>query len=243
LIADGKPYEFDSEVSGYLFKPKGSGPFPAVILMHGCNGLDWSRPRQPGWQLLEGYAERYAARGYVALVLDSFEPRGVANICGHPLTVAAPRRAWDALSAARYLGGLGFVDSERLVLQGDSHGGWTTLVALEKDKWQVPEHFAAGVAWYPSCYGAAGFAAPLLILIGDRDDWTPAGPCRALAARLQGNAGEPELVLKVFPGATHAYDFPYPARTNSLGPFMKYDAAATEASWRDIDAFLAAHVK
>jgi len=56
LIADGKPYAFDTEVSGYLFKPEGAGPFPAVILIHGCNGLDWSRPRQPGWLLLKGYA-------------------------------------------------------------------------------------------------------------------------------------------------------------------------------------------
>jgi dienelactone hydrolase len=56
--------------------------------------------------------------------------------------------------------------------------------------------------------------------------------------RRSGNVVE----LKIFPGATHAYDFPLPARTNRLGHFMTYDAAATEASWRAIDAFLAAHV-
>jgi poly(3-hydroxybutyrate) depolymerase len=26
-------------VTGYLYKPEGPGPFPAVIGMHGCNGL------------------------------------------------------------------------------------------------------------------------------------------------------------------------------------------------------------
>ena len=33
-------------VTGYLYKPEGPGPFPAVIGMHGCNGA--SRPGRQG---------------------------------------------------------------------------------------------------------------------------------------------------------------------------------------------------
>jgi dienelactone hydrolase len=51
--------------------------------------------------------------------------------------------------------------------------------------------------------------------------------------------GHQEVELKVFPGATHAFDFPVAARTNALGHFLAYDAAATAASWQAIDAFLA----
>jgi dienelactone hydrolase len=243
LIKEGGPVAKDVAVTGYLFRPASSGPFPSVILIPGCNGLDWSLPHQPGWMLMKRYAERYQAHDYVALVLDSFAPRGVDNVCGRPLLVSAVRRAWDVFSAARYLGSLGYVDGSRLVLQGDSHGGWTTLVALEAGRWQVSERFAAAIAWYPSCYPAPGFTAPILVLIGDKDDWTPAEQCRALAERLHGQPGGAELVLKVFPNATHAYDFPLPARTNRLGHYMTYDAGATAASWEAIDAFLAAHVK
>ena len=131
LIAEGKPDPSDSVVTGYLFVPAGSGPFPAVVIMHGCNGLDWLVSGRPGWTLFKRYAARYVAHGYAALILDSFEPRGVGNACGSPMSVSPQRRAWDAFSAARWLGARGDIDKTRLVLQGDSHGGWTTLVALE----------------------------------------------------------------------------------------------------------------
>src|SRR5215469_12942696 len=100
LLAEGKPDAADSAVTGYLFRPAGAGPFPTVILLHGCDGLEWDRPKRAGWRLLTGYAERYLAHGYAALVLDSFQPRGIDNVCGDPMTVSARRRAWDAYSAA-----------------------------------------------------------------------------------------------------------------------------------------------
>lgn len=75
LLEHGKPDNTDAAVAGYLFKPAGNGPFPGIIIMHGCDGLEWERPQAASWQLLKGYAQRYVAHGYVALVLDSFAPR------------------------------------------------------------------------------------------------------------------------------------------------------------------------
>jgi dienelactone hydrolase len=243
LIAEGKPDAADSAVTGYLFRPDGGGPFPAVVVMHGCNGLDWLVSGTPGWAVFKRYAARYVAHGYAALILDSFEPRGVGNACGSPMSVSPQRRAWDAVSAARWLGARGDIDKRRLVLQGDSHGGWTVLVALEINRAPAPVPFAAGIAFYPYCpEGAPGFSVPVLVLIGGSDDWTPASHCSAMVAHLARKSGS-AVELKIFPGATHAFDFPLPARTNRLGHFMTYDAAATEASWQAIDAFLAAHVK
>lgn len=242
LIAEGKPDAADRAATGYLFMPAGSGPFGAVIIVHGCDGLGWLVSGQPSWTLFKRYAARYVAHGYAALILDSFEPRGVANICGSAMTVSPKRRAWDAFSAARWLGERGDIDKARLVLQGDSHGGWTTLMALEAGRWPLPSPFAAGIAFYPFCYDVAGFAAPLLVLIGGADDWTPAARCSVMVKRLAPAAAD-GVELKIFPGATHAYDFPLPARTNRLGHFMTYDTAATEASWQAIDAFLVARLK
>jgi dienelactone hydrolase len=243
LIAEGKPDAGDSAVTGYLFAPGGGGRFPAVVLLHGCNGYDWRLLGQPGWSLAKTYAQRYVAHGYVALVLDSYEPRGVGNACGQPMLVGPTRRAWDALSAARWLGALASVDRDRLVLQGDSHGGWTVLMTLQQGLWHLPEHFAAGIAFYPACYPVSGFSAPLLILIGDADDWTPSWRCRQMVDRLDRAGSGGDVVLKIFPGAYHGFDFPVPAHTNRLGHFIRYDAAATAASWQAIDAFLAGHVR
>lgn len=241
----GHPVASDPAVTGYLFKPAGDGPFAAIVLMHGCDGLGWATRERTSWKLQRSYAERYAAHGYAALVLHSFAPRHVANVCGDGLRVAPRQRAWDAFAAASLLVARGTADPSRLVLQGDSHGGVTTLLALERGRWPAPPPFAAGIAFYPGCdsptHFARGFTAPLIILIGEADDWTPAAQCQALAQRLAGAA--PPVELHSFPGATHAFDFPLGPRVNRLGHHMQYDAAATEASWQSIDAFLARTVK
>jgi dienelactone hydrolase len=243
----GHPVAADPPVTGYLFTPAGSGPFALVVLMHGCDGLGWATPQRTSWNLQKHYAERYVGQGHASLVLDSFAPRRIANICGDARRVTAQQRSWDAFAAADLLAARGLADPARLVLQGDSHGGFTTLTALEQGRWSPPRNFAAGIAFYPSCDNAShfarGFTAPLLILIGDGDDWTPVGPCRSLADRLAGRAGTSPLTLKIFPGATHAFDFPLPARINQLGHHMQYDADATAASWRLIDGFLAAQIR
>ena len=204
--------------------------------MHGCDGLGWLRPARPSWTLFKSYAQRYVAHGYVALVLDSFEPRGIAQACGAPMTVSPTRRAWDALSAARYLGTRADIDLRHLVLQGDSHGGLTVLWTLRQGA-SSPSPFAAGIAFYSGCIAASGFTAPILILIGEKDDWTPALRCEQMVHALQ-SAGHHEVELKVYPGGTHAFDFPMQPHTNALGHFLAHDAAATAASWQAIDAFL-----
>src|SRR5690349_20792704 len=70
-------------------------------------------------------------------------------------------------------------------------------------------------------------------------------PSRAVGAgpflfRKQGERKLPSS--RSFP-APRTPDFPLPARTNRLGHFMTYDAAASEASWQAVDVFLAAHVR
>ena len=46
--------------------------------------------------------------------------------------------------------------------------------------------------------------APLLILIGDADDWTPAEPCRKLAESAR--AATPPVDITVYLGAQHSFD-------------------------------------
>ena len=104
---------------------------------------------------------------------------------------------------------------------GGSHGGSTTLgTMVAPDSDQLPQArerlggFAAGVALYPGCAALTNRVyrpvAPVLILIGEKDDWTPAEPCRALTEAAQG-AGHP-VTIKIYPGAYHAYDSHNPVR-------------------------------
>ena len=59
-------------VIGYMAKPPGPGPFPAVVLLHGCGGFH---------SLMLSWADRLARFGYTALAVDSFGPRGIDEQC------------------------------------------------------------------------------------------------------------------------------------------------------------------
>ena len=95
-------------VEGRLVKPDGPGPFPALVLLHGCHGVS---PQVYAW------GRRLADRGYVAFVVDSFGPRKEPADCkDDPSPGATPNTARfdDAIGALRYLQSRPFVIPERV---------------------------------------------------------------------------------------------------------------------------------
>jgi dienelactone hydrolase len=158
-------------------------------------------------------------------------------------------RAVDAYHALKYLASLGSIDPRRVVLQGHSHGGATVLTALDELTAQMagtPLRFAAGVAYYPPCaYGSAmsaEFYAPVLILIGEKDDWALAADCERLHARQQTQApGRVRLI--VYPGATHVFDVNAPRRRDEYGHDLAYGPDATRDAARRVESFLHEVVK
>jgi len=182
-------------LTGRLKKPEGDGPFPAIVLLHGCGGIQANRDHR--------WAERIAGWGYVTLQADSFRPRGLSNVCtysGRDSTDILQKRVTDAYDAKRYLAGLPFVDRSRVAVMGWSHGGSTTLETLYR---KTDDPFRAAIAFYPSCRRMlTGLNAPLMILIGEADDWTPAGRCLEMMPKQASS----EVTVKVYPGAYHAFD-------------------------------------
>ncbi len=69
-------------IDGYLSKPDGAGPFPAIVHLHGCSGLPAAFKAGTDKGL---WSERLAGWGYVVLAVDSFTTRGIAQACpgGH----------------------------------------------------------------------------------------------------------------------------------------------------------------
>ncbi|MFL6793163.1 MAG: dienelactone hydrolase family protein, partial [Bradyrhizobium sp.] len=167
-------------IEGYLSKPDGDGPFPAVVYRHGCSGLITQNRHRVG-ELLTGW-------GYVALAVDSFATRGIKETCDHLM----PARQGDALGAMLYLSKLGFVDPQRIVVMGASQGGIVAL-QLASDRpiklFAIPDEpkFKAAVAFYPICGVATEqLTIPTLILIGELDNWTPAKDCERWMALRSG---------------------------------------------------------
>jgi len=136
-------------LTGMLRKPNGDGPFPAVVMLHGCSGLETIK------KYLDIWAQRFASWGYVSLMVDSFGPRGESNICSNDRISLIPpqRRAQDAHDAKSYLTGLSFVNRNQIAIMGWSHGGWTILHAIDEGAYiqNRGDPFRLAIAFYPYC--------------------------------------------------------------------------------------------
>ncbi|PDQ22527.1 hydrolase [Mesorhizobium sanjuanii] len=215
-------------LKGYLTRPQGNGPFPAIVVLHGCAGILPS--------VKETWPERLSSWGYAVLVVDSFSTRGIHDTC-HGLFVD---RVYDAYGALEFLSKYSFVDPQRIALMGFSAGGIATLEAVQLGGAEqlMERQFKAAIAYYPICSAANGdMAVPTLILAGELDDWSPAQKCRKMMTQRSGK-GSP-VQLDVYSGARHAFDTPeFKTGIEAYGHRLEYNAAAADQSISDVRVFL-----
>jgi dienelactone hydrolase len=188
-------------VTGYMARPPGTAPFAAVVLLHGCGGFHSS---------MMSWADRLSRMGYVALAVDSFGSRGIDEQCSGGF----PEQAADGYAALRLLSTRSFVRASHVALMGFSQGGLSVLTALEPPATQrSAEKFRAGIAFYPICQYASGImTAPVLVVVGAADTWTPASACEAMAVGRtelgapRGPGDRSSIELAILPGAHHNFD-------------------------------------
>src|SRR4051812_41104516 len=211
----GQPVEFrngDVTMKGMLFKPDGDGPFPAVVGMHGCEGL--INPAGTVGGRYRDWAEQLGKAGFAVLYPDSLGPRGLGNQCRNRSTVLRTNRerVADANAARLWLQEQPFIKPDHISVVGWSNGAisalWTVRPrALVKDN--KPD-FRSAVAFYPGCgrLDATGWSArvPTLILIGSIDDWASSKQCEQMVAHARGRSARVSII--VYPGAYHDFDHP-----------------------------------
>jgi dienelactone hydrolase len=188
----------------------------AVIFLHGCGGVGANGKPSARHQAALDWS---VAQGYVAMLVDSFSPRGEREICTQKFsarTITQTNRVADAYAALTYLAARPDVEPTRIALWGWSHGGSTVLSAMRAAPRTLSAQptFAASIAFYPGCSAFARDAArytpraPTHIFIGEADDWTPAAPCLAFAEAMR--AAAKPVTITLYPGAYHDFDNPSP---------------------------------
>ena len=233
-----------TEIVAYLFKPQTRGPHPAIVMLHGrggpysanvndecalvsraspsaCNAGSLSK-RHTMW------GQYWAERGYVALLPDSFGPRGKAHGFER-FTHDDPDRAdvnektvrpLDAEGALRWLRSQRDVIPDRIFLQGWSNGGSTALNVMQRQGAKTSGYRAA-LALYPGCGKKALLApelttpAPVALLLGSDDEEVSPARCQEMARRSIAAGSKVDVVL--YPGATHGFDDPGPSRQSIAG--------------------------
>ena len=229
-------------ITGDLYTPSGKGPYPAVVLFHGCGGVS---PNVPAW------AQWLQSEGYAALVVNSFQGRGLRNLCADTRPLTPTVRAADVYAAAAKLQAMGVADGDRIAAMGFSHGGSTVLGAWRTQSKHPDVKLRALIALYPGCGSQRPpppDATPLLILAGGKDDWTPAESCQTLADASR-EAGRPVTIV-VYPDARHHFDGADLKRPvfvsiakGGKGATVEYNPKAHEDSEKQVKQFLAAQLR
>ena len=194
----------DQEVFGYLTFPDNDkeGKLPLVIGVAGS--LGWGEHHYE-------YLNMYREIGIATFELNSFKARGVVSTVGTQVEVTMAMMILDAYRALAVLSKHPRIDKNRISITGWSLGGGTTLFSgwLPLKNMIEPDlSFAAHLAFYPPCFIEPEILdftdAPLYILIGKLDDWTPAQPCDDLVDKMQ--ILGTDIHLTVYENSHHSFD-------------------------------------
>jgi dienelactone hydrolase len=189
--------------------PPGEGPFPVVVQMHGCGGVQPMQRR---------YAEAAREAGVAVVILDSLKPRGIGRreaqltVCSG-LRLRGGERAEDLRIALAWVRAQPWADAGRVAAAGWSHGAWAIMEALAADdghsgvetlKLAVLVYPYAGPLARTASRGWSGKHPAVLACIGGRDAVVGRLAPRRAIARLEADGLDVELIE--LPDATHCFD-------------------------------------
>ena len=219
---------------GYLATPAGTGPWPAVVMIHEIFGLD---------EVMRGHADRLAGRGYLTLAVDLFSAGGNARCLVTTMTamIRGHGRAFADISVAReYLAGSPDCTGKIGVIGFCLGGGFALLTAGDGyeaaavNYGPLPRHLDETLAG----------ACPIVGSYGGRDR-----SLRGAASRLDAALDKAGVThdVKQYPAAGHAFLNDAEVGPRALRPLLRVAGIGPEPesakdAWGRIETFFAAHL-
>ncbi len=236
-IFDGDDGEVQT-LDAVLTKPDGTGPFPAVVLLHTCGG--------PNDITTKFWPKYLADLGYVTLAVDSMGPRSMSAGKCRPLLLDKKIASRDAYGALEYLGELPFVEQDHIGAIGYSLGG-IIINFFIRQNFKSPKglNFSAGISLYGHCsFGRPGSPQqvisprfPWVVIIGSKERPIFPKSCEDVPSL-------PNANLHMLEGAYHAFDNPQykSIKKDFAGNPMLYSKKATQSAMVIIKATLKQHL-
>ncbi len=192
------------------YRPDGSGPFPAVMMVSGCSGF---RPSIAP----TGYtrrAEALKAQGFLVIFVDYLARRRLGRCFENGrYIVDTDDVAEDILASGAHLRSLSYVNVDQITAMGWSYGGGGVLAALGRIRPADAAPFQRAVAFYPVCRDIRPWKAPVPV---------------------------PPVDVHIYPEARHAFDTPElpPVMKDAINRTLGYNEAAATAAWDETYKFL-----
>ena len=191
-------------IFGTLRVPKtATGAVPAMVIAHGSAGV---AERESWW------ADHLNDIGVAGFIVDSFTSRNIRDTATDQTQLSTAANVADAFRALKLLATHPKIDRQRIGIIGFSKGGqvalWTEFEPYRHAVIEDQTKFAAHVPLYPACNGwqvtERITRGPILMLLGGRDDLTPAAPCREYGQWFKSKGVDVSVI--VYENAYHDFD-------------------------------------
>jgi dienelactone hydrolase len=247
------------EISGLMYKPDGSGPFEAVVMLHGAGGIF---PYQLDW------ARQLRDEGYVVLFVDSYCKRKF--LCEHDSPdndpkrreavnrwkdITPPQRGADAFGAFEYLVQQNFVKKDKISLMGFSWGATAGLMSIDPRMKKLFSPTKGGfhslIAVYPNSkywtemgrmwrrIADVNITIPTLMLAGEKDELESIDVYKELQQLAEKNTYPLTVVL--YPDSYRKFDEKrekHSVTVNNITLTKAYNKKAHEDSIKQVFSFL-----
>jgi dienelactone hydrolase len=223
---------------GFLYRPAGDGPFPAVVFNHGSEAMPGDRRDEAVYYVPHGFVLFVPHRRGQGRSSDAGEYVGRLSD-GARIVDELVAQSDDVIAAVEYVHSLPYVDASRVAVAGCSFGGIVSLFAAERGTGiEAVVDFAGGAMMWARTpelqarmkQAARAARVPVLFIQAENDfDTTPS---RVLSEEMR-SAGKPARVRIYAPnGSTHqeghhlCYGSEAPAWGDEVLSFLRASASA-----------------